>query len=77
MKKVAKILSVALLLAACVGVWVLHKPKGVSLSQERMALTDSVINSAIERDDFPGAVLCVVGRAADGESMGDILYLKA
>ena len=77
MKKVAKILSVALLLVACVGVWMLHKPKGVSLSQERMALADSVINSAIERDDFPGAVLCVVGRAADGESMGDILYLKA
>lgn len=77
MKKVAKILSVALLLVACVGVWMLHKSKGVSLLQERMALADSVINSAIERDDFPGAVLCVVGRAADGESMGDILYLKA
>ena len=77
MKRVAKILSVALLLVACVGIWMLHKPNGVSLSEERMVLADSVINSAIERDDFPGAVLCVVARAADGESMGDILYLKA
>ena len=77
LKKIAKILSAALLLVACVTVWMLHRPQGVSLSDERMALADSVINSAIERDDFPGAVLCVVGRAADGESMGDILYLKA
>ena len=77
MKKVVKILSVALLLVACVGIWMLHKPKGVSLSEERMVLADSVINAAIERDDFPGAVLCVVGRAGDGESMGNILYLKA
>lgn len=44
---------------------------------ERMVLADSVINQSIADDDFPGAVLCVVKRADDGESMGEILYLKA
>lgn len=48
-----------------------------TLSQERMALADEVINNAIARGDFPGAVLCVVSRAADGASVGDVLYLKA
>lgn len=47
------------------------------LSASRMELADSVINSAIAADDFPGAVLCVVRRALDNESMGEILYLKA
>ena len=42
-----------------------------------MALADEVINNAIARGDFPGAVLCVVSRAADGASVGDVLYLKA
>ena len=49
MKKVAKILSVALLLVACVGVWILHKPKGVSLSQERMVLAVSVIRMGTQQ----------------------------
>ena len=48
-----------------------------SLSEGRMLLADSVINQAIESGDFPGAVLCVVSRAKDSQSMGDILYLKA
>lgn len=48
-----------------------------TLSQERMALADEVINNAIAKGDFPGAVLCVVSRAADGASVGDVLYLKA
>lgn len=47
------------------------------LSHERMERADSVINNAIKADDFPGAVLCVVRRALDNESMGQILYLKA
>ena len=42
-----------------------------------MALADEVINNAITEGDFPGAVLCIVSRAADGASMGDVLYLKA
>lgn len=43
----------------------------------RMILADSVIGHAISDGEFPGAVLCVVRRAADGRSAGDILYLKA
>jgi CubicO group peptidase (beta-lactamase class C family) len=42
-----------------------------------MALADEVINNAITEGDFPGAVLCIVSRATDGASMGDVLYLKA
>jgi CubicO group peptidase (beta-lactamase class C family) len=42
-----------------------------------MLRADSVINNAIAQDDFPGAVLCVVSRARDNESMGRLLYLKA
>lgn len=44
---------------------------------QRMSLADSAIVRAIDDGEFPGAVLCVVRRAADGESMGDIAYLKA
>lgn len=49
----------------------------VKLNAERMLLADSMILSAIDNGDMPGAVLCVVGRARDGESMGRTLYLKA
>lgn len=49
----------------------------VRLNTERMQLADSVILSAIDNGDMPGAVLCVVSRARDGESMGRTLYLKA
>ncbi|MBR2628169.1 MAG: beta-lactamase family protein, partial [Alistipes sp.] len=51
--------------------------KPFKFNVERMALADSVINQSIADDDFPGAVLCVVKRADDGESMGEIVYLKA
>ena len=51
--------------------------KPFEFNTERMVLADSVINQSIADDDFPGAVLCVVKRADDGESMGEILYLKA
>ena len=64
------LLAVAALLGGCRG-------KGFTLSEERMSLADNVICEAIEAGDFPGAVLCVVGRAADGRSMGDVLYLKS
>ena len=49
----------------------------VRLNTERMQLADSAILSAIDNGDMPGAVLCVVSRARDGESMGRTLYLKA
>ncbi|MBO4993596.1 MAG: hypothetical protein J6C60_04975, partial [Alistipes sp.] len=45
----------------------------VRLNTERMQLADSVILSAIDNGDMPGAVLCVVSRARDGESMGRTL----
>lgn len=48
-----------------------------SLSHSRMQLADSLINQAIAGGDFPGAVLCVVERAKDSQSVGNILYLKA
>ena len=48
-----------------------------NLSKSRMAKVDSVINNAIAADDFPGAVLCVVRKALNNESMGQIMYLKA
>ena len=51
--------------------------EGYSLDEQRMLRADSVINNAIAQDDFPGAVLCVVSRARDNESMGRLLYLKA
>lgn len=50
---------------------------GPALRSDRMALADSAIYSAIANGDFPGAVLCVVARSSDGESMGEILYRKA
>ena len=43
----------------------------------RMECADSVICRAIAHREFPGAVLCVVKRADDARSMGDVLYLKA
>lgn len=47
------------------------------LNSQRMLLADSVIMGAIERGEFPGAVLCVVKRADDGQSMGRVAYIKA
>lgn len=54
-----------------------HSKPTKQLNTERMLRADSVINNAIREGNFPGAVLCVVSKAEDGESMGDILYLKA
>ncbi len=50
---------------------------GAGFDLGRMALADSVILHAIADGEFPGAVLCVVRRAEDGKSAGDVLYLKA
>ena len=47
------------------------------LSEQRMLRADSVIMNAIAEGDFAGAVLCVVAKAEDGESMGEKLYMKA
>lgn len=47
------------------------------LSSERILRADSVIEADIEAGLYPGAVLCVMRRALDSESMGRILYLKA
>lgn len=44
---------------------------------KRMELADSAIYRAMSDGEFQGAVLCVVKRAADNESMGDIVYHKA
>ena len=51
--------------------------KSPSLDMQQMQHADSAILRAIDNHEFPGAVLCVVRRAADGESMGEIAYLKA
>ena len=76
MKWYSKI-AVVVCVVACVGVWLLHCPHVGAFDAKRMELADSVINCAIKQGDFTGAVLCVVKRAANGESMGDVLYLKS
>ena len=48
-----------------------------AIDMERMERADSVICRAIAHREFPGAVLCVVKRADDARSRGDVLYLKA
>ena len=48
-----------------------------AIDMERMERADSVICRAIAHREFPGAVLCVVKRADDAHSCGDVLYLKA
>lgn len=54
-----------------------HLHSKPTFSKERMLRADSVIEADIETGLYPGAVLCVVQGAADGESMGRILHLKA
>ncbi len=81
MKALVKICA-ALAVAAVVagGAFALRRSvvcRGTTFDASRMELADSVISRAIAAGEFPGAVLCVVRRAADGRSMGDILYLKA
>lgn len=53
------------------------RSSSVEMNMQRMVLADSTIENAIHKGEFPGAVLCVVKRADDNRSMGDILYLKA
>ena len=74
------LLSIALLILIAGGVVALglgESNHGRILNPERMLRADSVISHAIAQGDFPGAVLCVVAKAEDGESMGDLLYLKS
>ncbi|MBP3289559.1 MAG: beta-lactamase family protein [Alistipes sp.] len=47
------------------------------LQVAKMELADSAICRAITDGQMHGAVLCVVRRAADGKSMGEVAYLKA
>lgn len=75
MKWYSKI-ALIVVVAACVGAW-LFRDTHVILDSAKIQLVDSVINSAIAQGNFPGAVLCVVKCADDGESMGDLLCLKA
>ncbi len=48
-----------------------------SLDVQQMERADSAIHRAMADGEFSGAVLCVVRRAADGCSMGDVAYLRA
>ena len=47
------------------------------LDLKRMEKADSAIYKAIADGEIPGAVLCVVRRAADGQGVGNVAYLKA
>ena len=82
MKRILAIISVVILIAyMAISALVLSRHGylggGYALNAEHMHYADSVIDNAIVQGEFPGAVLCVVRRALDGESMGRILYLKA
>lgn len=81
MKGVVKIcVALAVATAVAAGVFALRRSavcRGETFDTARMELADSVISRAIAAGEFPGAVLCVVKRAADGRSTGDILYMKA
>ncbi len=82
MKRIIIVVSVVVLIAyMAISAIVLSRHGylggGYSLRAEQMIYADSVINHAIAEEEMPGAVLCVVRRALDGESMGRILYLKA
>ncbi len=80
MKGFAKIImSIAVAAVAAGGMLAFRSvgTKAAGFDVGRMALADSVIVRAIADGEFPGAVLCVVRRAEDGRSVGDVLYLKA
>ena len=82
MKRFIVIISVVILIAyMAISAIVLSRhgylSGGYELRSEQMIYADSAINSAIADGELPGAVLCVVRRALDGESMGRVLYLKA
>ena len=81
-----RLFSILLLLAAAIAVaatlYIYNSASRVeqvipAIDLGRMECADSVICRAIAHRDFPGAVLCVVKRADDARSMGDVLYLKA
>lgn len=83
-----RLFSIFLFLAAAITVaatlYIYNSAVGASddavssaIDMERMERADSVICRAIAHREFPGAVLCVVKRAADAHSCGDVLYLKA
>lgn len=81
-----RLFSILLLLAAAIAVaatlYIYNSASRVeqvipAIDLGRMECTDSVICRAIAHREFPGAVLCVVKRADDARSMGDVLYLKA
>lgn len=82
MRKTLYILFILFTLAYIVWSLGLMHDRGIlsndrGLNMERMVSADSAIYQAIADGEFPGAVLCVVRRAADGEQMGCIEYLKA
>lgn len=82
MKRIVAIISVVVLVAyMAISAIVLSRHGylggGATLRTEQMIYADSVIEKAIEDGEFPGAVLCVVRRSLDGESMGRVLYKKA
>ena len=82
MKKTLYILAVILTLGYVVWSLCVMSQRGVfgrseGLNLQRMEQADSAIYRAIADGEFPGAVLCVVRRSADGESMGELEYLKA
>ena len=78
--KRATIIILAVIVAA-VAVWCLWRMAADrghgTFDLARMEKADRAVMRAIKDGQTPGAVLCVVKRADDGESMGDILYLKA
>ena len=78
--KRATIIILAVIVAA-VAVWCMWRMAADrghgTFDLARMEKADRAVMRAIKDGQTPGAVLCVVKRADDGESMGDILYLKA
>lgn len=81
-----RLFSILLLLAAAITVaatlYIYNSASRVeqvipAIDLGRMECADSVICRAIAHREFPGAVLCVVKRADDARSVGDVLYLKA
>lgn len=82
MKRVLIVISIVILIAyMAVSALMLSRHGylggGYTLREQIMERADSAIFEAIDQGEFPGAVLCVVRRALDGESMGRILYMKA
>ena len=82
MKRIIAIISIVVLVAyMAVSAFMLSRhgylAGGYTINTEQMFYADSVIDNAIAQGEFPGAVLCIVRKALDGESLGRILYMKA